>query len=131
MQSQGRGRGLKVVDEYSALGDEFLMGSIGKRLDSLQDTRASLFIEEENRFKDSVEGLEDEATTLRKELREARGRIKELEEKTYLDEANDELLSLVNEVLCDPDDEFSDLDSAVRALVDKYDDLLEESEDEG
>ena len=96
MQSQGRGRGFKVVNEYSALGDEFLMGRIGKRLDSLQGLingeSSSLFIEEENRLKDSVEELEDETTTLRKELREARGRIKELEEKTYLDEANDELL---------------------------------------
>jgi len=135
MQSQGRGRGFKVVDEYSALGDEVLVGRIVKRIDSLQGLilgeSSSALLEEKSRLEDSVEELEDEVGMLRKVLREARGRIQELKERASLDMVNYELLSLVNEVLCDSDDEFSDLDSAVRALVVKYDDLLEESEDEG
>ena len=79
---------------------------------------------------DQVEELEDDVKAFRSELKVAKKRIRELEEGDT--ERYDELLYMVNEVLGEVYAVgFNDLDSAVRALIEEYDDLVEESEDEG
>ena len=78
---------------------------------------------------DQVEELEDDVKAFLSELKVAKRRIRELEEGDT--ERYDELLYMVNEVLGEVYAVgFSDLDSAVRALIEEYDDLVEESEDE-
>ena len=134
MQSLGRGRGFKVVGEYSALGDEVLTGRIAKRMNGLLhliegDSPNPLQVKNVQ-LEDQVEELEDDVKTLLSELKVAKKRIRELEEGGT--ERYDELLYMVNEVLGEVYAVgFSDLDSAVRALIEEYDDLVEESEDEG
>ena len=132
MQSLGRGRGFKVVGEYSALGDEVLTRRIANRMRLILkliegDTQSPLMIRN-NRLEDQVEELEDDVKALRSELEAARGRISAFEEDA---EIYTDLLSLVNEALGDGFDEvFTDLGSATEALLEAYDDLLEEVEDE-
>ena len=134
MQSLGRGRGFKVVGEYSALGDEAITSRIAGRLHRLLhliegDSPNHLQVENV-RLDDQVEELEDDVKAFRSELKVAKRRIRELEEGDT--ERYDELLYMVNEVLGEVYAVgFSDLDSAVRALIEEYDDLVEESEDEG
>lgn len=134
MQSQGRARGFKVVNEYSALGDEVLTRRIADRMRLILkliegDTQSPLMIRN-TRLEDQVEELEDDVKALLSELKVANKRIRELEEGDT--ERYDELLYMVNEVLGEVYAVgFSDLDSAVRALIEEYDDLVEESEDEG
>ena len=134
MQSLGRGRGFKVVGEYSALGDEAITSRIASRLHRLLrliegDSPNPLQVENV-RLEDQVEELEDDVKAFRSELKVAKKRIRELEEGDT--ERYDELLYMVNEVLGEVYAVgFSDLDSAVRALIEEYDDLVEESEDEG
>jgi len=133
MQSQGRARGFKVVNEYSALGDEVLTRRIADRMRLILkliegDTQSPLMIRN-TRLEDQVEELEDDVKAFRSELKVAKRRIRELEEGDT--ERYGELLYLVNEVLGEVYAVgFSDLDSAVRALIEEYDDLVEESEDE-
>ncbi len=133
MQSLGRGRGFKVVGEYSALGDEVLTRRIADRMRLILkliegDTQSPLMIRN-TRLEDQVEELEDDVKAFRSELKVAKRRIRELEEGDT--ERYDELLYMVNEVLGEVYAVgFSDLDSAVRALIEEYDDLVEESEDE-
>ena len=134
MQSLGRGRGFKVVGEYSALGDEVLTRRIADRMRLILkliegDTQSPLMIRN-TRLEDQVEELEDDVKAFLSELKVAKRRIRELEEGDT--ERYDELLYMVNEVLGEIYAVgFSDLDSAVRALIEEYDDLVEESEDEG
>ena len=134
MQSQGRARGFKVVNEYSALGDEVLTRRIADRMRLILkliegDTQSPLMIRN-TRLEDQVEELEDDVKAFLSELKVAKRRIRELEEGDT--ERYDELLYMVNEVLGEVYAVgFSDLDSAVRALIEEYDDLVEESEDEG
>ena len=134
MQSQGRARGFKVVNEYSALGDEVLTRRIADRMRLILkliegDTQSPLMIRN-TRLEDQVEELEDDVKAFLSELNVANKRIRELEEGDI--ERYDELLYMVNEVLGEVYAVgFSDLDSAVRALIEEYDDLAEESEDEG
>lgn len=132
MVSQGRAKGFKVVDEYSALGDEVITGRIAKRmrglLNLIEGKNDNILIEANTRLEDEIEEMRDDNRVISSELSEANVRIRE-HEKTSA--SYDELLSMVNEVLSDVyADSFDDLDSAVRALVDEYDDLLEETEDE-
>ena len=133
MQSQGRARGFKVVNEYSALGDEVLTRRIADRMRLILkliegDTQSPLMIRN-TRLEDQVEELEDDVKAFLSELKVAKKRIRELEEGDT--ERYDELLYMVNEVLGEVYAVgFSDLDSAVRALIEEYDDLVEESEDE-
>ena len=134
MQSLGRGRGFEKIDEYSALGDEVITGRIAGRLHRLLrliegDSPNPLQVENV-RLEDQVEELVDDVKALLSELKVAKKRIRELEEGDT--ERYDELLYMVNEVLGEVYAVgFSDLDSAVRALIEEYDDLVEESEDEG
>ena len=134
MQSQGRARGFKVVNEYSALGDEVLTRRIADRMRLILkliegDTQSPLMIRN-TRLEDQVEELEDDVKAFLSELKVAKKRIRELEEGDT--ERYDELLYMVNEVLGEVYAVgFSDLDSAVRALIEEYDHLVEESEDEG
>ena len=132
MASLGRGRGFKVVSQFSALGDQELMEVIAKRLRVLlrliegyspKDHKA-----ENASLDDQVEELEDDIKVLLPEMEAAKERIRELEKES---EGYGELLSMVNEALKHAYDEsFHDLCSAVEALIGEYDDLLEEAEDE-
>ncbi len=133
MQSLGRGRGFKVVGEYSALGDEVLTRRIADRMRLILkliegDTQSPLMIRN-TRLEDQVEELEDDVKAFLSELKVAKRRISAFEEDAAI---YDDLLSLVNEALGDGyDEEFTDLGSAVEALIEEYDDLREEVEDEG
>ena len=131
MRSLGRGRGFEKIGEYSALEDTALTSRIGKRIRLLLDV-----IQGENQettedvevLDDQLEELEDDFRALQAELSQANNRIRDLENEVMKD---DELLSSVNDVLDGvADDDFTDLHSAVMALIEAYDDLLEETEDE-
>ena len=132
MASLGRGRGFKVVSQFSALGDQELMEVIAKRLRVLlrliegyspKDHKA-----ENASLDDQVEELDDEVKALASELEAAKGRARELEKES---ERHGELLSMVNEALeLEYDEPFYELCSAVEALIEEYDDLLEEVEDD-
>lgn len=131
MQSLGRGRGFEKTSEYSALGDEVLMGRISERLkrllrvieDEPKDTEKEL-------LEDHVEELEDENQALKTELEISKKRIRGLEETTTKNENNGDLLSQINEALSDTyHDDFGDLESAVGALIEEYHDAVEEAED--
>ena len=141
MQSLGRGKGFTVTGEFSALSDEVLMGRIAKRLHALlgliegddkkivkpEEMRLSELERENWRLEDTVEELEDDLRSLSEELKSTRTIISEqaAEKAEY-----DELLELVSEALSDVyEEEFEDLDSAVRSLVDEYSDTVEEAED--
>jgi uncharacterized protein YukE len=77
--------------------------------------------------------LEDEDRSLSEKLKKANQMMIKYEDTAEEEEDGyEELLSLVNNALSDVyDEEFDDLNSAVRTLIDEYDDLLEETEDEG
>ena len=132
MKSLGWRKGFKVVDEYSALGDETITGRIADRLHLLLqliegDEKRPLEVEN-TKLEDQVEELDDEVKALASELEASKERIRELEEES---EGYGELLSMVNEALeYAYDESFYDLGSAVEALIGEYDDLLEEAEDE-
>ena len=132
MKSLGWRKGFKVVDEYSALGDETITGRIADRLHLLLqliegDKKRPLEVEN-TKLEDQVEELEDDIKVLLPEMEAAKERIRELEKES---EGYGELLSMVNEALEHAYDEpFYDLCSAVEALIGEFDDLLEEAEDE-
>ncbi len=133
MQSMGRGRGFKVVGEYSALGDEAITSRIASRLHQLLhliEGDSPIPLQVKNvQLEDQVEELEDDVKALQSELEAARVRISAFEEEA---ETHDALLTMVNEALGDAyDEEFTDLGSAVGVMIKGYDDLREEVEDEG
>jgi len=135
MQSQGRGKGFKKIGEYSGLGDRGLMDRIAARLETLlyliKGDSPDPFMAEKDRLDDAVEELEDDNRALQKELRQANVRISELEAENKENETIGDLVAQINEVLSETYyDPFQDLESAVTALIEEYDDLLEESEDE-
>ena len=79
-----------------------------------------------------MEELEDDNQALKTELTLARRRIEELETVNEECEGLEELFSQINEVLSDTyDEDFNDLESAVAALIEAYDDLREETGDFG
>jgi LPS O-antigen subunit length determinant protein (WzzB/FepE family) len=130
MRSLGR-KGFKKTGEYSALGDESLMGRISQRLKRLLGV-----IEGETKntgkelLEDHVEELEDETQFLKAELEMSKRRIKGLEEATTQNEDKGVLLSQINEALSDTyHDDFGDLESAVGALIEEFHDAVEEAED--
>ena len=132
MQSLGRGRGFEKTGEYSAFGDEVLMGRISKRLKRLLQVidGDSLDSVERVLLEDQVEELEDETQAIKTELERARRRIVKLEAASMDSEVFDELLSRINEALSDTyDEDYEDLESAVEALIDEYHDAVEEAED--
>ena len=131
MRSLGRGRGFEKTAEYSALGDDELTGRISKRLKRLLKViEGETKDAEKGLLEDMVEELEDEAHSLKAELERGRKRIGELEAQTDESESLNELLSHINEVLSDTTNEdYRDLESAVAALIEAYDDLQEETED--
>jgi hypothetical protein len=136
MRSLGRGRGFQVTGRYTALGDPVLMGRISLRLHVLLrliEGKEPLLNEENQRLLDAVEELEDEDRSLSEKLKKANQMIIKYEDTAEEEEDGyEELFSLVNNALSDVyDEEFDDLNSAVRTLIDEYDDLLEETEDEG
>jgi predicted nucleic acid-binding Zn-ribbon protein len=118
------------------LGDPELMGRISTRLHELQrliEGKEPLLDEENQRLLDAVEELEDEVRSLSEKLKKANQTIINYEDTAEEEEDEiEELLSLINEALSAVYSEvFDDLDSAIRALVDEYEDLLEETDDEG
>jgi exonuclease VII small subunit len=141
MQSQGR-KGFKKTGEFSGLDDRVLMKRIADRMETLlhiirgdlpnplmeEKVRLEKAVEE---LEDAVEELEDDNRALQRALRLARERNRELVAVKERYEGLDELVSQINEVLneiyLEP---FQDLESAVEALIEEYDDLLEETDDE-
>ncbi len=135
MQSQGRAKGFKKIREFSGLSDRGLMDRIAARLETLltliKGDSPNQIMAENVRLDDAVEELEDDNRALRKELHLAQEQMVELKAKYEAYDSLDELVSQINEVLSDTyHDPFQDLESAVTALIEEYDDLLEESEDE-
>jgi uncharacterized protein YukE len=136
MQSLGRARGFKVVDEYSALGDEAITSRIASRMHTLlrliEGESPNPLVAENVRLEEQVEELEDEVRGLSKTLERANITISKHEDSAEEEEDDyEELLSLVNNALSDVyDEEFDDMESAVRALVDEYEDILEETGDD-
>ncbi len=135
MRSLGRARGFEVSARFSALGDEELMDMISSRC------RAILkIVGEEVTEKSSVAVLKkklgewrNEALGLRGVESQLRDEIVELKESLdEYEEEEDALLAQVNEALSDVYDEgFSDLESAVEALIVDYHEAVEEAEDAG
>lgn len=111
------------------------MDRIAARLETLltliKGDSPNQIMAENVRLDDAVEELEDDNRALRKELHLAQEQMVELKAKYEAYDSLDELVSQINEVLSDTyHDPFQDLESAVTALIEEYDDLLEESEDE-
>ena len=105
MQSLGWRKGFEVTGEYSALGDEDLMGRVSERLKQLLQVvdgdYGSLDAADRNVLEDQVEELEDENQALKTELNQARRRIEELEKVNEESASLDELLTQINAVLGD------------------------------
>jgi hypothetical protein len=133
MAGLGRGRGFKVVREFSALGDHELMEVIGRRLrvllNLIEGDESSSPLAETQRLLDEIEELQDDNSTLRLELQKARSVIEELDEERLSPEDYESMLHLINETLCDFED-IENLESAVETLVNEYQDILEELGDE-
>ncbi len=135
MSSLGGRRGFQVTGRYSALGDTELMGRISTRLHELQrliDGKEGSLAEENQRLLDNVEELEDELRSLSKKLSKAHQlNAKNQEAGEEENDEKEELLSLINEALSAVyHGAFEDLGPAVRALVDDYNDAVEEAEDQ-
>jgi septal ring factor EnvC (AmiA/AmiB activator) len=134
MTSLGRGRGFKVVREFSALGDQALMEVIAKRLrvllNLIEGYKVSSSEAETQRLLDEIEELQDDNSTLRLELRKTRDVIEDLDEERLSTEDYERILQQINESLCNFED-IEDLDTAVETLVNEYLDILEELGDEG
>ena len=135
MRSLGRARGFEVSARFSALGDEELMDMISSRC------RAILkIVGEEVTEKASVAALEKKLEKWRKEalgLREVESQLREeiVELEASADgyeEKMDAIRVQVNEALSDVyDEDFSDLEEAVGALISDYHEAVEEAEDAG
>lgn len=121
MLSNGRGRGFSIVSEGPAYDDEELMAMLRDRVAKLHSVLAL----ESN-------GVEQPEDSLRRELENAESRIVELEDSAEEVEGRDaQLLEEVNVILGDIyPEEFSDLSSAIAALIDQYSDAVEEANDE-
>jgi hypothetical protein len=134
MQSQGR-KGFKKIGEFSGLDDKVLMNRIADRIETLLHIiRGDLpnpLMEEKVHLEDAVEELEDDNRALQRALRLARKKSRELEAENEEYKDLDKLVSQINEVLNETyHDPFQDLESAVGALINEYDDLREETDDE-
>ena len=135
MRSLGWRKGFKVTDEYSALGDEELMARISERLkrllqviDGNHEKRDAV---DKANLEDQIEELTDDFTVQAVELAHAKRRIEKLEKVTEESVSFNGLLSRINDILSEVyHDDFEDLESAVGALIEEYDDLREETEDE-
>ena len=147
MRGLGRGRGFEVTSRFSALGDEELMDMISSRCHVILR-----IVGEEVTEKSAATALEKELGEWRKEALRRRGvdvqlkgRIVALQESVeeyedqvvelqgsvdkYEEEA-DGLLADVNGVLTEVyEEKFSDLASAVGALIVEYNEALEEEEE--
>jgi hypothetical protein len=134
MAGLGRGRGFKVVREFSALGDQELMAVIAKRLRVLltliEGDSPNPLGAEKMRLEDQVEELEDDNRTLRLELRKAKEKMADLKEERLSPEDYERILNTINETLLHFED-IEDLASAVETLIDEYLDAQEELGDEG
>ena len=133
MQSRGRAKGFEVTRRFSALDDEELMDLISSRC------RAILkIVGEEVTEKSSVTALEKELGKWRTEvlgLREVENQLNDeivgLQKSVDdYEEEMDGLLAQVNGVLPDIYEEFSYLENAVEALIEEYQEAVEEEEDE-
>ena len=126
MQSQGRARGFKVVDEYSGLHDEDLISKISARIDILKKLIDKESNVDRDKIEDHIEELTDENKHLQTQLEIALIGINQLEDTL---EENDDILEMINQALEDiTDEEFTDLSEAVSALIIEFEEALEEAE---
>jgi hypothetical protein len=137
MESLGWRKGFKVTDEYSALGDDAITSRIAIRMHTLlrliEGESPKPLVVKNTHLEDQVEELEDEVHSLTEKLKKANITIGKYEDsKEEEDDDIEELLILVNEALSEVyDEEFVDLAPAVEALVEEYNEAVEEAEDEG
>jgi len=125
MRSLGR-KGFEVTGRYSVLEDSELTGRIVKRMRDLLaflEGRSDGVREGEEQLLDTIEELQDDNRQLCEELAAARSELERV--RVQYHENQDNLLSTINDAL-EYVDPFSDIGSAVQALVGEYEDALEE-----